>query len=237
MTLPIAVLALAAVALLVPATPAAAGGRAQLFGEGGGALSVPLTTVKELREQRLFRTTLRQQYDFSCGSAALATLLTHHYGRPVTEEQVFQAMWEQGDQAKIKLAGFSLLDMKRYLELRGYQADGFEVTLDRLAEARVPAIALIRENGYNHFVVIKGLREDRVLLGDPSAGSRVMTRAEFARVWHGGILFVIRSHTNVARFDVPDHWRFRLPAPLGAQQLHAGGVANPTLMMRSPNDF
>jgi predicted double-glycine peptidase len=232
-----AALALAAAALLVPAAPAGAGGTARLFGEGGGALSIPLTTVKELRQQRLFRTTIHQQYDFSCGSAALATLLTHHYGRPVTEEQVFQAMYEQGDQAKIKRAGFSLLDMKRYLESRGYEADGFEVSLDRLGEARVPAIALIRENGYNHFVVIKGLREDQVLLGDPSAGTRVMTRAEFERVWHGGILFVIRSHTRIARFDVPDHWRFRLPAPLGAEHIHRGGMAGPTFMMRGPNEF
>lgn len=237
MTTRLAALALAAAALLVPVLPAGATGTAKLFGEGGGALNVPLTTVKELRQQRVFRTTIHQQYDFSCGSAALATLLTHHYARPVTESEVFQAMYERGDQAKIKRVGFSLLDMKRYLEANGYQADGFEVTLDRLAEARVPAIALIRENGYNHFVVIKGLREDRVLLGDPSAGSRVMTRAEFEKVWHGGILFVIRSHTEIARFDVPDHWRFRLPAPLGTENMHSSGLASPTFMMRGPNEF
>lgn len=231
-----AALALAG-ALLVPVAPSGATGTAKLFGEGGGALSVSVKTVKELRQQRAFSSTIHQQYDFSCGSAALATLLTHHYNRPVTEAQVFEAMFEKGDQQKIKRAGFSLLDMKRYLESRGYQADGFEVTLDRLGEARVPAIALIRENGYNHFVVIKGLREDKVLIGDPSIGARVMTRAEFERVWHGGILFVIRSHTEVARFDVPNHWRFRLPSPLGAEHLHTSGLASPTLMMRGPNDF
>jgi predicted double-glycine peptidase len=236
-TLRVAALALAAAALLVPAAPAGAAGTARLFGEGGGTLAIPLTTVKELRQQRVFRTTIHQQYDFSCGSAALATLLTHHYSQPVTESEVFQAMWEHGDQAKIKRVGFSLLDMKRYLESRGYQADGFEVSLERLGEARVPAIALIRENGYNHFVVIKGLREDKVLLGDPSAGTRVMARAEFERVWHGGILFVIRNHTDVARFDVPDHWRFRLPAPLDAEHVNSSGLASPTFMMRGPNEF
>jgi predicted double-glycine peptidase len=229
--------ALLAGALTVPFAPVGATGTARFFGEGGGAVSVSVKTVKELRQQRAFSSTIHQQYDFSCGSAALATLLTHHYNRPVTEAQVFEAMFQQGDQQKIKRAGFSLLDMKRYLEARGYQADGFEVSLDRLGEARVPAIALIRENGYNHFVVIKGLREDRVLVGDPSVGARVMTRDEFERVWHGGLLFVIRSHTDIARFDVPNHWRFRLPAPLGAEHLHTGGIASPTLMMRGPNDF
>jgi hypothetical protein len=36
---------------------------------------------------------------------------------------------------------------------------------------------------------------------------------------------------------VPDHWRFRLPSPLGAELLHSAGMASPTLMMRGPNDF
>jgi predicted double-glycine peptidase len=127
--------------------------------------------------------------------------------------------------------------MKRYLTAAGYNADGFEVPLDKLREARVPAIALIRENGYNHFVVIKGLRDDKVLVGDPSSGGRVFTRADFESVWHGRILFVIRSHTDIARFDIPDQWRVRLPAPLDTEGMHRSGLADPTLMMRGPNDF
>ncbi|RYF14189.1 MAG: peptidase C39, partial [Oxalobacteraceae bacterium] len=33
---------------------------------------------------RRFETVVRQQYDFSCGSAALATLLRYHYDDPQT---------------------------------------------------------------------------------------------------------------------------------------------------------
>ena len=47
-------------------------------------------------------------------------------------------MFVRGDQAKIKREGFSLLDMKRYLEAHGFEADGFEEPLDKLAEARHP---------------------------------------------------------------------------------------------------
>ena len=42
--------------------------------------------------------------------------------------------------------------------------------LDKLASAGIPAIVLINEHGYNHFVVIKGMRDERVLIGDPSGG-------------------------------------------------------------------
>ena len=41
----------------------------------GGAFSVPAVSIKEAR----FSAMVRQQYDFSCGSAALSTLLTYHY--------------------------------------------------------------------------------------------------------------------------------------------------------------
>ena len=68
----------------------------------GGRYAVKVTSLKEAR----FKATTRQQYDFSCGSAALATLLTYHYGYPVTEQSVFEEMFVRGDQAKIQREGF-----------------------------------------------------------------------------------------------------------------------------------
>ena len=38
-----------------------------------GAYSVPIKTMKRSIEERLFKSTVRQRYDFSCGSAALAS--------------------------------------------------------------------------------------------------------------------------------------------------------------------
>ena len=58
------------------------------FSAGGASFVLPVTSLKEAR----FRTTVRQQYDFSCGSAALATLLSHHYDFQVTEQEIFRDM-------------------------------------------------------------------------------------------------------------------------------------------------
>lgn len=228
-------LAVAAAALVAPPAHGTTS-PVRIIAEGGD-YTLRLATIRELRDRRAFRLTIRQQYDFSCGSAALATLLTYQYDRPVSEADVFRAMYARGDRSKIERYGFSLLDMKNYLEAAGYQADGFEVPLDKLAEVRVPAIALVRENGYNHFVVVRGLREGRVLVGDPSVGGRVFRRADFERIWVDRILFVIRSHTHLARFDIPDHWQVRLPAPIASETINRGGLADPTFMMRGPNDF
>ena len=109
---------------------------------------------------RKFETVVRQQFDFSCGAAALATLLTYHYERPISERDVFKAMWETGDQQRIREVGFSLFEMRSFAQSRGLIADGFKLSLDRVSEIGVPGIALIEDNGYRHFVVIKGVTEN-----------------------------------------------------------------------------
>src|SRR3954454_18291549 len=83
-------------------------GEVPLLGRDNASMSLHVTSLKELRFKRAFRATVHQQYDFSCGSAALATLLTYHYGRPVTEQQVFQVMYQNGNQARIREVGFSM---------------------------------------------------------------------------------------------------------------------------------
>jgi predicted double-glycine peptidase len=214
----------------------AANGTARLLGEAGSSLSMSVKTIKEMRLREAFRTTLRQQYDFSCGSAAVATLLTHHYGVPVSEETVFRAMYDAGEPARIQREGFSLLDIKRYLESRGFEADGFEASLDQLGEARIPAIVLVRERGYNHFVVIKGLANGKVLFSDPAVGTRILPRREFETIWFGGILFAIRSHRDAARFNVAGDWIVRRPAPM-ADGIDRSGLGTMMLMLPGSNDF
>jgi uncharacterized protein len=186
--------------------------RVHLPSLGQGDVNLPLVSLRQAK----MAGTLRQQYDFSCGSAALATLLTHHYDHPVTESEVFMQMYEVGDQAQIQREGFSLLDMKRFLQSRGFVADGFELPLDKLLEARTPAIVLINENGYMHFVVVKGLRGDRVLIGDPANGTRSLAREAFEAHWPNRLLFVIHSHMHSARFNQHSDWAAVPRAPLTA---------------------
>lgn len=177
-------------------------------GDQGNNYRVPVTSLREAR----FRTTIRQQYDFSCGSAAVATLLTYQYNVPTTEETVFANMYVNGDQAKIRAEGFSLLDMKRFLESRGFQADGYELPLSKLEEAKIPAIVLIVENGYHHFVVVKGVKGNRVLIGDPARGTRALEREHFESIWDSQLLFVIHNRTDSAQFNLASDWRV---APTG----------------------
>ncbi|TAK61268.1 C39 family peptidase [Methylobacter sp.] len=181
---------------------------------GAGNYNVPTTSFLERR----FKTVYKQQYDFSCGSATLASLLTYHYDDTVDEQSVFTDMYQNGDQQKIQKQGFSLLDIKLYLERRGYRSDGFKIKLDQLITANVPAITIINNNGYMHFIIIKGLNDQEVLVGDPAVGVKVMPRDEFEAMWENRLLFLIHDKQDVAsrHFQDQQEWELRVKAPLGS---------------------
>jgi uncharacterized protein len=218
-------------ALLCAGLAQAQGRVPQMTEIAGGSYAVPVRTLQEIKQAG----TLIQQYDFSCGSAAIATLLTHHYGRPTTEREVFEHMYAHGDQAKIRREGFSLLDMKRFLQTRGFEADGFRQPLDKLRDEGLPAIALITENGYHHFVVVKGLDRDRVLIGDPASGTRAVPRATFEAQWQQKLLFVVHNRMDLARFNQAADWRAAPLAPL-ASGLVRDALAN-GLPRNGPGQF
>ena len=199
-----------------------------------GVSNVPATSMQEAK----FAQVVRQQYDFSCGSAALATLLTFHYGNPTNEQEAFGAMYAAGDKQKIAAAGFSLLDMKTYLESIGYQADGYQTTLATLEQAGVPAIALISYRGYRHFVVIKGIQDGEVLIGDPALGIKYMSQAEFETIWENGVLFIIKNQPDIGQqhFNQTSEWQLLARAPLGTA-LPADGLANLTVTLPRIGDF
>lgn len=199
---------------------------------GGLRLALPVTSLKAMR----FAATARQQYDFSCGSAAVATLLSHHYGRPTTEQQVFESMFLHGEQARIRREGFSMLDMQRFLATLGLRADGFKQPLGALLEAGLPAIVLVAEQGFHHFVVIKGMQDGRMLLGDPARGTRAMSQQAFESIWQNKLLFVIHGYQGAVRFNAPGDWQAAPAAPL-AQGIDRQALDLATLPKHGPSDF
>lgn len=204
-----------------------------IYLSSGLSLGAP---VRSLLDRR-YLTVIRQQYDFSCGSAALASLLTYHYGDSQNEQSVFLGMWRDGDREQIRRLGFSLLDMKRYLAARSIDADGYQVTFAQMQKAALPGIALIDTNGYKHFVVVKGMERGEVLLGDPALGVRRITASNFAKMWNG-VYFVINGAVGqtAAVFGAEGDWAL---APKGV----SGALTQPVnlqalaLTRPLPGDF
>ena len=207
-------------------------GTLQLSGGGVGTFNIAVTSVREAR----FQATTHQQYDYSCGSAAVATLLRYHYDHPVTEQAVFEEMFRFGNQDTIRKQGFSLLDIKSYLARHGFEADAFGLPLQALVDAHVPALVLLSEKGYNHFVVVKGVRQGRVLMGDPSSGTRALSITQFESVWPSKLLFVIHSRHAQVRFNNPADWQAAPLAPL-ALGLEAAGLSSLPWPKLGPGDY
>lgn len=217
-----AVVALAACAAPSQAVPGPRQVSVPAAGPASNEATVRLTSIRARR----FLTTVRQRTDYSCGSAAIATLLTYHYLLPTSEEEVLASMTAHGDAARIQSEGFSLLDMQNYLARRGLRAAGFRAPLDRLAQARVPSITLIDVGGYRHFVVLRGIEAERVLLADPNRGTRVMRRAAFERAWNG-IAFVLLDRPEFARatFGRAEDWGVLPRAPIAATRGTLDGLS------------
>ncbi|WP_260433600.1 C39 family peptidase [Burkholderia sp. Bp8998] len=212
--------------------PAARADEMTVVDPTGAGYAMHVTSLKEAR----FKRTVKQQYDFSCGSAAVATLLTYQYDYPMTEQTAFAQMWENGDQNKIRHQGFSLLDIRRFLEAHGFIADGYELPLQTLAKTHTPAIVLITEQGYHHFVVVKGLRDGRVLVGDPATGTRPMSQASFEKKWEDHVIFVIHNKPERAAFNDPRDWRVAPSAPLYTG-INRDGLFYVVVPKHGPSDF
>lgn len=148
----------------------------------------PVRSLREMRHEGV----VIQEWDASCGAAALATVITYTLGNPVSEREVAQAMLRRTDPLRVKVrGGFSLLDMKRFAESRGYRAEGFRgLNLEEMLELKSPIVP-IDVRGDPHFVVVRGLRGGRVELADPAFGNRSLSIERFRAAWQDGIGFVV----------------------------------------------
>jgi len=141
---------------------------------------------------------VRQKFDYSCGSAALATLLTYGLADPVDEDAILRVILDplsSDELLALQKRGLSLLDLQKIAQGRGHKAQGFRIAADQLSKVSRPLIVFIRPNGYEHFAVFKGIRGDRVHLADPSLGNVRMPLYRFLDMWADasgqGVVFAV----------------------------------------------
>ena len=146
-------------------------------------------SLKELRD----RYVVKQQLDYTCGAAALATLLTYYFGEETSEQEILQILISglTKDEQRLKAQrGFSLLDLKHVAQAKGYRAAGFKLTIEQLKQLAAPVIVFVQPLGYKHFAVLRGIDRGRVFLADPARGNLRMSIGRFLGEWDG-IIFVL----------------------------------------------
>ncbi|MBI0422721.1 C39 family peptidase [Acinetobacter sp. ACIN00229] len=139
-----------------------------------------------------FRGIVRQAYDYSCGSAALTTLLNGYVGTSLTEQQTMSGLLQYGEyQRIIERRSFSLLDMKRFVTAIGLDSGGYRGEFSDLINLGQPAIVPISYAGFKHFVVYKAYKDGRVYVADPALGNISFDENRFKEVWDNNTLFVV----------------------------------------------
>ena len=135
--------------------------------------SLPMKTWKDLRDDRV----VKQDLDYSCGAASVATLLSEYYRKQgVTEQQILAAM--------NKNMAASFQDLAEVVRDYGLKGMGLALDFEQLKQLKMPAIAYLEYRGDAHFSVIRGVAADgTVHLGDPSWGNRVFSRDRFLAMW------------------------------------------------------
>jgi predicted double-glycine peptidase len=155
--------------------------------DGQPMLRKPVRSMQALRYQNV----MRQQLDFSCGAAAVGTLLRYGYGIELDEARIVEDMLRVADADLVARHGFSMLDMRNYVETLGLRGRGFRVDYTALRQLKIPVIALLDVNGYLHFVVVRKAIGGRVFVADPALGNRIIREEEFAANWNGLVFAIV----------------------------------------------
>lgn len=174
--------------------------------------STPVSSILEKRREHV----VLQQWELSCAAAALATVLRYQYGLPVTERLVALGMIRRKEYlANPELLrirqGFSLLDLKRYVDRLGFEGRGLgQLTFEDLLN-HAPIIVPVITRGYPHFVVFRGATSNAVLIADPAFGNFTMPIYKFKHAW------IKYEKINHVGFVVTDAGKLTPPGKLAAK--------------------
>ncbi|UVJ45882.1 C39 family peptidase [Pseudomonas sp. LS1212] len=154
---------------------------------GGNVIYKPLQSMRE----RKFADLVQQKTDFSCGAASLATILRQAYWLDVDEAHIIEGMLANSDPDLVRVQGFSMLDMKRYVESIGMRARGYRIPAESLESISIPVVVLMDIRGYKHFVVLQRAQNGWVYIGDPVLGHKRYKFDDFVKGWNGIVFAVI----------------------------------------------
>lgn len=135
-----------------------------------------------------------QRRDYSCGAAALATLVRYYWGDQVNEltflKELDKLLTPEEVADRIK-NGLSITDLKRAAVSKGYLAKLGKLPFDKLVESKVPLIVGVTIEGYDHFVVYRGWDGHYVYLADPIQGNVRVHTCDFGKQWQKNAILVV----------------------------------------------
>lgn len=164
-------------------------------GIAGDLSKKPVTSLLERRTADV----VMQKWDNSCGAAAISTVLQYGFQDSTPERTAALFMLRDGDPKKIKRqGGFSLLDLKHFVEAKGYEAYAYkEADIDYLKTLRYAIVPIIEYGRIPHFIVLRSVLSDGSLdIADPAFGNRTLSAHDFKKVWKANVVLVVAKNDD-----------------------------------------
>lgn len=119
-----------------------------------------------------------------CGSACLLSII-RYYGGDIPLSKLVEM-------TNTNKQGTNFLELKKTAKELGLDSIGYKVSnLDKLKEIDKPFIAQVNINNNTHFVVIYKIKNDKILMMDPSKGKVIIDNFEFSSIWTSYIMILI----------------------------------------------
>ena len=169
------------------------------FSLSGMEITTELKSPEELR----FKGLVRPSEDVSGGAAALATVFKYYYNDPVSEKHILDIR-EKLFNIRISKQ-ISLLGLKEIAEEKKYKVYGLQVTMDGLSRLKLPGILLLNYPKHPHFVVFRGIINNKIILADPIMGNLNIEKESFKTMWNNILIAVegkgrTRKSINLKQF-------------------------------------
>jgi len=133
-----------------------------------------------------FTSVVQQKLDYSCGAAALATILTYSMKRPISEDQILVMLKQHRHLSGLNYLeenGISLRELEHIAKTLGYKAGWRKILPIHLSKIAPPLIVFTSPEGQSHFSVLVAIYENNVYLADPTLGNIKMSLQDFIAIW------------------------------------------------------
>ena len=136
----------------------------------------PPASYRELRYEGV----VGQTEWFTCGPAALSTLLSKYYGlENASEGELLELSVKamEGADSNIEESGVTALALMHVANAQGVAAKGFSVTMDELKtyfESNGLPLLIHVTKPELHYVIAVGIVNDQIVLADPSFGRKII---------------------------------------------------------------
>lgn len=123
-----------------------------------------------------------------CGAACLRSII-QYYGGNVTLERLIEL-------TKTTKEGTTFYNLKEASEEIGLATRSYRVNdIEKIKEINIPFICQITKNNYTHFIVVYKIKDNKLLIMDPSIGKQSIDIFDFNNIWTGNIMLFEKVST------------------------------------------